>query len=611
MAGFEWSPGFLSGVAKREGFTATPKWDNKQYSWGHGTRWVPGMPTTITPEQARADMVRELNEAATPLATRWPSLSQNQREALASLTMNVGPGWIGDSNLSRAVDAGDWQNAGRILQQYNLDNGAVSNGLVRRRKWEAEMLGTTPLAESIMPTDTVVRFGGAANTKGRPPANAVPVSADLMGQTSRLDIGAQRSKILADMLNKMAYSSEAPKSNLEGASRVLAAVAGGWKAKQQDKAELEKRSALAELLGGGAATPLQQYAMASGDPTMMNTMLAGEIAKDAKGPDAKTLRLNDLLQQGVDPKIAHGIVNGSIVFAQDGTMTDLTSGLRYGADGATVQLFTPNGAGAPLPAQNPQAAQGAQAGATVPASQGVQPAGPTPTDGLPAIAQDVINPRAGEIPLNKEQKSKLEEDSGSLAKTEATLQAIVDTIDPRMFTQQGRWANWLQDTANSFSIDPGVSDPYQAQTQRMAIKQLFNEYRKYVTGAAAAQQELQQLEEAFINSNMTAEQAYAAIETLLATGRRNYQINQKLVQRGLSPGAGDYGQQFDQMAAQMGVDLAGVPGRAKSRLEAARKTWAEKDKAAASAKKSEGEVITTPDGLKWRPDGNGGMVRVQ
>ena len=79
-----------------EGFSAKAYWDNTQWSIGYGTKSTQG--ATITEEEALTAMRAELLEVENALNAFTDkyglSLSQNQFDALASLSYNCGTGWM-------------------------------------------------------------------------------------------------------------------------------------------------------------------------------------------------------------------------------------------------------------------------------------------------------------------------------------------------------------------------------------------------------------------------------------------------------------------------------------------------------------------------------------
>lgn len=563
MADFAWSPGFLNKVKSTEGFTDKPVWDFKQYSWGHGTRWQPGMPAHITPDQADADLISELSKARSSISQRWPNLPQNVAEGLSSFTYNLGPKWIEGGNLASAVDAGDWQKAAQTMQSYNHAGGSVSDGLTKRRQWEGQMLlGATPSMEGA-PVQTVVKFGGDANTRGpRTSGVPAPLNTDALTQSNTLSVGMNRSKIMADMLNKMAYGGDAPKSNLEGLSRVVAAVGGAYEGSKQDENDLKKRDLLVQMLGGQSMTPIAQYAMASGDPDLQKAVVASEFQKRSD-MDAKTLQLNDLINSGVPEFVAHGIVGGYLKQAQDGSWTDLRSGTRVSPDGKVVQAINPNYYQGQQPQQNVNPPPGEMG----PPASAMQTVGGQAQPGA-------INPYGGDMALPKEATTEIEKQMADSTKMMASLDDASRTINPWYQRATGQAATSIENAANWLGLHPGLADPIQAQSQKMQLEQLFNDYRKFITGAAASDQELVRLQQAFPNTNMSPEQLFAAIETVHTINKRNYAINRDLIQRGLQPGTGAYKSAFKAAAEQgvnwgEGTDMAGVHDRSIKLLQEA------------------------------------------
>ena len=115
--------------------------------WGHtGDEVVPGL--TITQSQADAlfdDDIARFERGVAALVT--VPLTQGQFDALVSFSYNVGldqdedtkAEGLGDSTLLRKLNAEDYAGACAEFPKWNKDNGKVVNGLIRRRKAEAEL----------------------------------------------------------------------------------------------------------------------------------------------------------------------------------------------------------------------------------------------------------------------------------------------------------------------------------------------------------------------------------------------------------------------------------------------------------------------------------------
>ncbi|QNY28606.1 lysozyme [Acinetobacter seifertii] len=121
----------------------------KAYDDGVGI-WTIGIGTTVYPngakvkqgdtctlEQAKsyfkhdlAKFEKTVNESATV------SLTQNQFDALVSLTYNIGSGAFKGSTLLKLLNKGDYQGTADQFLVWNKAGGKVMNGLVRRREAE-------------------------------------------------------------------------------------------------------------------------------------------------------------------------------------------------------------------------------------------------------------------------------------------------------------------------------------------------------------------------------------------------------------------------------------------------------------------------------------------
>ena len=133
----------VSLIKEFEGFSATAYWDNTQWSIGYGTRSSQG--ATITLEEAHTAMLNELADVETALnsfLTKYGlSLSQNQFDALASLSYNCGTKWMtSDGRLRQAVTAGQTGNEFLFAISLWANIASVPNaGLLKRRMSEANL----------------------------------------------------------------------------------------------------------------------------------------------------------------------------------------------------------------------------------------------------------------------------------------------------------------------------------------------------------------------------------------------------------------------------------------------------------------------------------------
>ena len=112
--------------------------------------WTIGIGTTIYPngvkvkkgdkctlEQAHEYLAHDMIEFEKTVndSVKVP-LSQNQFDALVSLTYNIGQAAFGNSTLLKKLNAKDYQGAADQFLRWNKGGGKVLKGLVRRREAE-------------------------------------------------------------------------------------------------------------------------------------------------------------------------------------------------------------------------------------------------------------------------------------------------------------------------------------------------------------------------------------------------------------------------------------------------------------------------------------------
>lgn len=111
---------------------------------GYGTIKINGRPVTLgmkcTKAQAEQYLRDDLSvfEDAINRLVKVP-LNQNQFDALACFTYNLGETNLGKSTLLKRLNAGDYNGAANEFLKWNRAGGTVLNGLVRRREREREL----------------------------------------------------------------------------------------------------------------------------------------------------------------------------------------------------------------------------------------------------------------------------------------------------------------------------------------------------------------------------------------------------------------------------------------------------------------------------------------
>lgn len=102
---------------------------------GHtGPDVVPGKP--ITEAQSQALLQRDLASAAADVTRLAGRCTQDQFDALVSLTFNIGGKQLSTSTLLHLHKAGSYTAAAAEFPKWCHDNGVIEPGLVKRRAYE-------------------------------------------------------------------------------------------------------------------------------------------------------------------------------------------------------------------------------------------------------------------------------------------------------------------------------------------------------------------------------------------------------------------------------------------------------------------------------------------
>lgn len=123
-----------------EGFTASPIWDYKQWSWGYGTAagFDPNKKPsgTITREKAWSDAEKVIDSNYQVLkALVKKNLNGHQWAALLSFAYNAGVG--NAKNIVETINAGTTQEVITRIKKYVYAGGVYNQGLANRREKEA------------------------------------------------------------------------------------------------------------------------------------------------------------------------------------------------------------------------------------------------------------------------------------------------------------------------------------------------------------------------------------------------------------------------------------------------------------------------------------------
>jgi lysozyme len=94
----------------------------------------------ITMVQAREFLVEDLKcaEDAVSAAVKLP-IEQHQFDMLISATFNLGPDFVNDADMQKALNSGKTREAAALFVLWSLDDGIVVDGLLKRRAMESRI----------------------------------------------------------------------------------------------------------------------------------------------------------------------------------------------------------------------------------------------------------------------------------------------------------------------------------------------------------------------------------------------------------------------------------------------------------------------------------------
>lgn len=165
---------------KLEAYLPTPN-DVWTIGWGHTKGVRPGMKITRSKAQ---ELFRKDIEWAENAVNRLVKvgLTQNQFDALVSLTFNIGETAFARSTLLRKLNTGDYQGAAEEFPRWVKQKGKTLRGLVRRRAEEMEVFLSDEVEEDI-PSPEV-------EAEGPTPMKPLMTSKEVWGGITALLTGA-------------------------------------------------------------------------------------------------------------------------------------------------------------------------------------------------------------------------------------------------------------------------------------------------------------------------------------------------------------------------------------------------------------------------------------
>lgn len=134
----------LEVIKRFEGFSPVPYQDAQGWSIGYGHFIKPDEILTAVSESQAADLLKQDAAIASAAVSNSVSvdLTQNQFDALVSLTYNIGVTAFRNSTLLKKLNAGDYSGAAAQFARWNKSQGEVLAALTSRRANEQALFLT-------------------------------------------------------------------------------------------------------------------------------------------------------------------------------------------------------------------------------------------------------------------------------------------------------------------------------------------------------------------------------------------------------------------------------------------------------------------------------------
>lgn len=136
------------------------------------------------------------------------------------------------------------------------------------------------------------------------------------------------------------------------------------------------------------------------------------------------------------------------------------------------------------------------------------------------------------------------------------LRRIRDNYDPNFLTYQGRGKAAVAGVMDKAGIS-GKDDRAMLKQRRrfeQNVRREFNAYRKEITGAAAAVQEMEELKRSMMNVDQSPAEFEASFDEYVREIQRSMRIKARLLREGVRVGSEEFGKRFDDLFLSGGDD---------------------------------------------------------
>lgn len=160
------------------------------------------------------------------------------------------------------------------------------------------------------------------------------------------------------------------------------------------------------------------------------------------------------------------------------------------------------------------------------------------------------------LPLGRTASGDLQKDIAPLQIQQDQVAHIRDLYDPAFLTTRGRLRGWAAQQRDKLRDVPVIGAELAPSKEdeaflskrtafRQNVEQVFNQYRKDITGAAAALAELDRLKQSVINTDQSPAEFEAALSEFEQALQRGLNVKTQLLKEGIPLGSKEFGREFD------------------------------------------------------------------
>lgn len=184
-----------------------------------------------------------------------------------------------------------------------------------------------------------------------------------------------------------------------------------------------------------------------------------------------------------------------------------------------------------------------------------------PETGAFHMTQGVGVNQQGNQPLTKTETSALQKDIPALEQQKQQIEHIGDLYDPNFLTYTGKARTGINRVLDKAGLNgpEGKAQLAGATKFKQNVEQVFNAYRKDITGAAAAVAELDRLKQSVINTDQSPTEFEAAMGEFARQLQRGLDIKKQLLDEGIPLGSTKFGKRFDELFLGGGEAPAEAP----------------------------------------------------